>query len=497
MADGPSPTAERRVPGVRVRILVTMLILTAAGMAVAGGVFTLVQRRQVRDDAIRTVTADTHEFRQFIQADQTGSDVVTLLQAALQRQVPAEHETFLVLVDGSPRFAPTGRRPVQLEDEPAVMAVVRALAPDAPAMVRTVDTSVGPVVFTALQVRAVGRKEVATLVVGVAERPATDRVDAAARQYALLSTLSLVAVGTAGWIVAGRLLRPLRRLRTAAEDLSARDLSLRVPVTGRDDMSALARTVNAMLDRLQRSFEVQQRFLDDAGHELRTPLTVVRGHLELLDASDPQDVGQTRDLVLDELDRMSRLVDDLIVLAKAGRPDFVRTRATDLDRLVLDIVDKADALGRRRWTVDALSGRTATLDPQRITQAMLQLAVNAVQHTAEGDEIGMGAAIGNGALRLWVRDSGPGVAPGDAEWIFERFRSSGRGSGLGLSIVTSIATAHAGTVSVGDASGGGAVFTVTLPGALLLPPSAGIGPSVGASVGATQASHEGEGSVPR
>ena len=472
-----------RVPGVRVRILVTMLLLTAAGMAVAGGVFTLVQRQQVRDDAIRTVTADIHEFRQFIQADLAGSDVATLLQSALRRQVPTEHESFLVLVDDRARFVPTGRRPVRLEDEPAVMAVVRALPPDAPAQVRIVETSVGPVAFAALQVQVAGRKEVGTLVVAVAEGPATARVDAAARQYALQSTVSLVAVGTAGWIVAGRLLRPLRRLRAAAEDLSARDLSLRVPVTGRDDVSALARTVNAMLDRLQQSFEAQQRFLDDAGHELRTPLTVVRGHLELLDTTDPQDVGQTRELVLDELDRMSRLVDDLIVLAKAGRPDFVRLRATHLDRLVIDTVEKAEALGRRRWQVDALSDRMVALDPQRITQALLQLAVNAVQHTVEGDEIGVGAAVVDDAPRLWVRDSGPGVPPAEREWIFDRFRSSGRGSGLGLSIVTSIAAAHGGRVSVGDAPGGGAVFTVYLPEAALMPQAAPDGALDGAPAG--------------
>ncbi|WP_158220363.1 cell wall metabolism sensor histidine kinase WalK [Kineosporia sp. A_224] len=446
-----------------------MLLLSAAGMAVAGGVFTVVQRRQVRDDAIRTVTADSHEFRQFIDGDRAGADVATLLEAALERQVPTEHETFLALVDERPRFVPTGRRPVRLEDEPAVMAVVRSLAADAPTKVRTVDTSGGPVVFTALQVRVSGRPEVGTLVVAVAVGPATARVEAAARQYALLSALSLIAVGTAGWVVAGRLLLPLRRLRSAAEDLSARDLSRRVPVSGRDDVSALARTVNAMLDRLQTSFEVQQTFLDDAGHELRTPLTIVRGHLEVLDTADRQDVDQTRDLVLDELDRMSRLVDDLIVLAKAGRPDFVRTRPTDLDQLVIDAVEKAAALGRRRWTVDALTGRTAVLDPQRITQALLQLAVNAVQHTTQGEEIGVGAAVGSGTVQLWVRDSGPGVPPDEADRIFERFSGTGEGSGLGLSIVTSIAAAHGGTVSVGDAPAGGAVFTIRLPGVALVP----------------------------
>lgn len=121
-----------------------------------------------------------------------------------------------------------------------------------------------------------------------------------ARQYALIALGSLLLVGLVGWLVAGQLLHPLRE---AAERISHTDLSLRIPVSGRDDVSELTRTVNAMLDRLESGFEAQQRFLDDVGHELRTPVTVVRGHLEVLNVNDPREVAEVRAIVLDEMDR--------------------------------------------------------------------------------------------------------------------------------------------------------------------------------------------------
>jgi signal transduction histidine kinase len=465
--------------GVRARILATMLVLTAAAMTVAGAVFVVVQRREVVNHADRVVAADVREFLSFVDAasrGQTGTGVTdagSLLRAALERQVPADDETFLVLVDGEPRFTPPGPRLVALENQPQLVAAVAALPADAPVRVGPAATTAGPVRYAAVQVRVTGRPEVGTYLVAVATKPALDRVNAAGWRYAAVSLGSLLIVGLVGWLVAGRLLRPLRHVRQAAEHISETDLSLRIPVTGRDDVSDLTRTVNAMLDRLQAAFEVQQQFLDDAGHELRTPVTIVRGHLELLDVHDPVEVGQTRALVLDEMDRMGRLVDDLIVLAKARRPDFLQMGPVDLDRLVEETIEKATGLGQRRWTVDALPHRAAALDAQRVTQALLQLAHNAVQHTREGDEIGLGARVDHGSIQLWVRDSGPGVAGQDAARIFERFgrvrpgRGNG-GSGLGLAIVTTIAAAHGGRVELDSVPGHGATFTLHLPGAALI-----------------------------
>ena len=136
-----------------------------------------------------------------------------------------------------------------------------------------------------------------------------------------------------------------------------------------------------MLDRLESAFVGQRQFLDDAGHELQTPLTVLRGHLELLDVGDPEEIAETRELLLDEVDRMARLVGELILLAKSDRPDFVTPRPVDLTALTVDTLAKARGLGDRTWTLDETASVTVPVDEQRLTQALLQLCDNAVKHT--------------------------------------------------------------------------------------------------------------------
>jgi len=210
-------------------------------------------------------------------------------------------------------------------------------------------------------------------------------------------------------------------------------------------------------------------FVDDAGHELRTPVTVLRGHLEVLDTDDAADVASTRALLLNEIDRMSRMVDDLIVLAKAGRPDFVQPQWVDAAALTDQVLTKMSATAPRDWQVDSRAVGSVEVDAQRITQALLQLVGNAVRHTEPGDVVAIGSDRGVDAVRWWVRDSGPGIAVHEQEAIFERFRrgehgvATGEGSGLGLSIVRAIAQAHGGRVDVQSVVGGGATFVLSVP----------------------------------
>ena len=168
------------------------------------------------------------------------------------------------------------------------------------------------------------------------------------RTYAVVSLFLLLLIVGAAWLQAGRLLRPLRALRDGARDITATDLSRRLPEKGNDDITQLTATFNTMLGRLEEGFNSQRQFLDDAGHELRTPLTVLRGHLELVDHADPDEVAETRELLLDEIDRMSGLVDELILLAKSGRPDFVNPAPTHLAGLVDQRASEGDRPGRPR-----------------------------------------------------------------------------------------------------------------------------------------------------
>jgi len=227
-----------------------------------------------------------------------------------------------------------------------------------------------------------------------------------------------------------------------------------------------------MLDRLEEAFSTQRRFVDDASHELRTPITIVRGHLELM-GDDPDERREVVRLVTDELDRMARIVEDLLVLAQAQRPDFLRVEDVSLAELTSDIDAKVRALGDRDWRLDEIGEGIIRVDPQRITQAMVQLASNAVRHSSSGDTIVLGSSLtddgGRRTVRLWVRDFGPGIAPEDQERIFERFARAGSprahrpGAGLGLAIVRAIAEAHRGTVHLDSALGRGSTFTLILP----------------------------------
>jgi signal transduction histidine kinase len=272
-------------------------------------------------------------------------------------------------------------------------------------------------------------------------------------------------------VVAGRVLQPVRDVATTAQGITETDLSGRIPVEGRsgDELTELARTVNAMLDRVERGAAAQRRFLDDAGHELRTPITIVRGHLDVLDPADPVDVADTVALVDDELDRMNRLVSDLLLLARAEQPRFVRPQPVDVAALTADVFGKVRRLAEREWVLETAADADVVLDPQRLTQALVALADNAARYTAPGDRIALGSQVSGGELRFWVADTGPGIAEADRGRVFERFARGeagarrSDGAGLGLSIVQAIAAAHGGRVLLDSRPGAGATFTVVLP----------------------------------
>jgi len=414
----------------------------------------LAEFRTLRDEGIDPAARPVQGF----------NDVRTLIEVFLQRNVPDDDELLVGYWDGAPQVvSDTVHQP--LVDHPGFVPIVerrlRGGGTD------RLDTQWGEIVVTVQPVRDEVRSGAFVIANFLEDEHA--ELNRAMQTYAIVSLLSLGLVTAAASWQAGRLLRPLRALHETAEDITVTDLSRRIPETGHDDITALSRTFNEMLGRLDAAFTGQRQFLDDAGHELKTPLTVIRGHMELLDNTDPGEVEVTRDLLLEEIDRMSRLVGDLIMLAKSDRPDFLRYDAVNVASLTATVLEKCRGLGDRTWVLDGQAETLAWVDEQRLTQAMLELAHNAVKHTAPGDEIGIGSRLVDPTtVRLWVRDTGKGVPDQDKDLVFERFGRSAvpagdEGFGLGLSIVRAVAGAHGGRVLVEDARPQGACFVLTLP----------------------------------
>ena len=449
--------ARRRSLSVRTRVLAAVLALAALAMLIAGATSLLLQyqRTDLRiDDSLARAAQDLRDFATTDLDPTTGepfTSIDDLLYLAVQRRAPAAHEGVIALVNGAEQWLAAPTVSLRLEADPELMRVLRSLDPTATPRLRTVRTAITEYRFVAIPVTVQGDSARGFFVVAADRSAELGALAISSRSYAVVALGSLLIIAAVSWFVVGALLRPIRLLRDTARRITETDQSERIPVTGHDDLADLARTVNAMLDRLQGAFGSQRRLLDDVGHELRTPLTIVRGHLELVDPTNPAEVEQTRALALDELDRMRRLVDDLVTLATVDRPDFVRPAPTDLGRLTDDVLDKARPLGDRHWQVEARADATVVVDAQRLTQAWLQLIANAVTITGPGSRIRIGSAVRGDRALVWVHDDGPGIAPEDMPRLLQRFERGGSarrtdGAGLGLPIVAAIAEAHHGEV---------------------------------------------------
>ncbi len=214
----------------------------------------------------------------------------------------------------------------------------------------------------------------------------------------------------------------------------------------------------------------QVEFAHDASHRLRDPITMCRGHLELIETDDDrEEQRKTIALVLTELDRMGRIVDDLQVLAESGGDDFLRPAPIHLAPFTYEIAAQASELGPRRWALDAAAEGTIVADEYLLSEALLRLARNAVEHTRPSETVAVGSSLDEDEARLWVRDTGCGIAAADQAVLFDYFTRGAdahrryRGSGLGLPIVKEIAETHGGRVELESTPGDGATFTIVLP----------------------------------
>ncbi|MEJ7782720.1 MAG: HAMP domain-containing sensor histidine kinase [Solirubrobacteraceae bacterium] len=452
----------------RTRVLAAFLILLAFSTVVSTLALRQLLLARVNERVDASLLQEVQEFeilasrgRDPQTAEPFGTDIEAIFDTFLGRNVPDVDEAALAFVGAELyRRSPAGGAPFDRRRFSALATIERPRR-------GTIQADNGDLRYAAVPIFAQGERLGTFVVTAQIERERREVVYsvqvAAGVSIGVLAIASLLA-----WTIAGRVLAPLRELRDTARGISETHLAQRIAVKGHDEVAELGRTFNDMIDRLEGAFASQRAFVSDAGHELRTPITIIRGHLELL-GDDPQERADTIEVVTDELDRMSRFVDDLLTLAKAERADFLRPGPVDLDELTDELLTKANGLARREWRLEANAAGLITADRQRLTQAVMNLAHNAVQHTSEGDAVALGSAMRDGEARLWVRDSGPGVPTDQQERIFERFARSGdnvrrsEGAGLGLAIVRAIAEAHGGRVELNSQEGMGSVFTVVLP----------------------------------
>ncbi len=413
--------------------------------------------------AINTeLSHELDEFTSLQPATESASPVAAHLTEALDRVVSSSDVLKFALLDGRMSGHSRNAGDATSSDIAVLEGLSRASLPAR----GTISLGGRPVRYVAVSVTAPGDPTVGTFVAAIPIAPQRADVWAATRLEIEVGAVSLALAFVLAWLAAGRVMRPIRQTTSLAERITDAALNERLPVQGHDELSRLATAFNAMLDRLRDTLAGQRRFLADAGHELRTPITVIQGNLDTLSTSDSED-RDTLAVVADELERMTRLVNELLLLGSSERPDFLRPVPTDLSRLAASLATKAQTLGPLVWSTRSTLSGWAVLDPQRITQAVMQLVANAIAHNPNGSAAELVFTAEGGMLGFSVVDHGRGVATIDRERIFDRFarvdRVHGDSTGLGLSIVAAIAAAHHGSIAVTDTPGGGATFTLAVP----------------------------------
>jgi signal transduction histidine kinase len=454
MAEGASWASRLRESAGTVRVRTTAVATAVVGLALLiGGITLVVAMRETLTDEVRSAAR--------VRATDTAAALEAGTDPSFVDEADEDDDLFIQIIDdegevvaSSPLVA--GEAAVaDLEPGASARVSIPAEDDDFLAVAAEADTDDGR--FSVIAARTLDAVNESTEVV-------TDLLT-------LGLPLLLVVVAATTWAVVGRSLAPVESIRREVDEISAAELHRRVPApAGSDEIARLAATMNRMLGRLEEGQARQRRFIADASHELRSPVASIRQHAEVA-ISHPEltSVGELSETVYAENRRVERLVDDLLLLARADEHTLqLRRRPVDLDDLVFDEARRLrDATDLRIETTAVSAGRVRG-DAASLRRVLRNLGDNAARHARGHVAFALGEH--DGAVQLDVDDDGPGIAADDRQRVFERFvrlddaraRDSG-GSGLGLAIVAEVVSAHGGAITISDSGLGGTRVEVRFP----------------------------------
>ncbi|MEO7295536.1 MAG: ATP-binding protein [Candidatus Limnocylindria bacterium] len=436
-----------------IRARLTVLAVALVGVALLAGAIALVAI--MRATLIESVVADGRL---------RGSDVAAELEGGTRPGdliLPTSDDLLIQVLDANGRVLAAGAE-----------APGTAIAPDlGSGALTTVNIPGDDDPFLVVAVPADGFDNARTVLVGRALDFVEESTDVVTRLLAVGLPILLVPVGAFAWLLVGRALAPVEAIRCEVEAISATELQRRVPApTGRDEISRLATTMNEMLARLETAHARQRRLVADTSHELRSPIASIRQHAEVAlahpERTDPVALGET---VLAEALRLARMVDDLLILARADEHTLVLAhRPFDLDDLVLEATRDVSRQGGPAVNASGVSGGRVRGDAAGLRRVVANIVENAARHARSQVDL---AVMERGEEVIFrVDDDGAGITEADRDRVFERFvrldaaraRDAG-GSGLGLAIVAELVAAHNGSVEISDSPLGGARVEVRLP----------------------------------
>jgi signal transduction histidine kinase len=449
------------------RLLLTYAMLLSATVIVVAGIVVLVTRGFMMETLDDRLSSTVESFREGPGRDlSTPAQMATRTRSWLRRSAfPADQMVAVRTADGRV-LSSTGT--LELEE----ISRARNLLESTGARWSRIETTSGtPLRALSVPIFLDGDR-IGTIVAIASQTTVDDTVGALLSGIAWAATVGLVLSAVIGLAVIRRTLRPLERMAADIKAIQdADDLSRRVGEAGpRDEVGRVAEAFNKMLSRLEKAFVWRRRFLSDASHELRTPVTIARGQLELISFDRSRlDNERSVGVALEELDRIGRIVEELLLLARLDEGMPLAREPVEIELVLREALLRGMLIEQRKATVDVEPDLFAMADEDRLLQVLTNLVTNAIQHTGPEAEIALSAGVDGGRVVIEVSDTGQGISPEDLPHVFERLyrgssskRESAAGAGLGLAIAASLTEAMGGSIEVSSDSAG-TTFRVSLP----------------------------------